>query len=623
MKFKLLYQIVLLFLSAFLTVNGFPQENAAFKFAESTERSYIQTDREIMVAGDKLFFKLYVIETSTQHLSNKSHFAYLCLRGTNQKNIATCRVYLDNGMAHGSIYLPDTLHSGYYQLFSFTNCMRNAGESAYFQKTLFIANRFDKVFEKVSDNHTQIMDENDHEIQKVALKLPDEVNLNKGIHTDKKVYKKQEKIKLDISFTDISPKSFVSISVSQKSPYDINSKSIQQWFLQDKLKLNDSTYYLDTFHKLKDVGIAEDQAKSMALEMFRKKQKPSTNCFYLPELNGQVLQGYVNDASNGNAISDSYVFLCAIDSIANLKYAKTDSNGMFRFLLDNYYNGKNLVLKMKGNDKSEKVSFRFDKKFDFQSSEPIAGLPKDIQLNNYILLSQNILTVQKIYRSKYWKKDTCLMMNKPNPNCKSSVYSNPTIVVYPSDYEKLNDFSEISTEILPTLSVSHRYNQSTCTMMDTKINTYMKEEPAIFLNGILMDNLENIIHMGTEQLKKIECVNETRVYGDFYFDGILSICSPNLRMDGISLKNSVNFFWEENLKPTTFSNETRIKELDKAQPDFRQTMYWNPSVELSKSNPSSIEFYSSDLDGEYRVIIEGVGSDGKIIHGETTFTVEP
>lgn len=58
-----------------------------------------------------------------------------------------------------------------------------------------------------------------------------------------------------------------------------------------------------------------------------------------------------------------------------------------------------------------------------------------------------------------------------------------------------------------------------------------------------------------------------------------------------------------------------------AQPDHRQTLYWNPQLTLSKKEPVNIQFYTSDETGNYRVIIEGVTQDRKPIHGEGQLVV--
>ena len=46
-------------------------------------------------------------------------------------------------------------------------------------------------------------------------------------------------------------------------------------------------------------------------------------------------------------------------------------------------------------------------------------------------------------------------------------------------------------------------------------------------------------------------------------------------------------------------------------PDIRAVLYWNPSQTLNQSGKAAIEFYSSDLLGNYRVIVRGLTVQGE------------
>ena len=48
-------------------------------------------------------------------------------------------------------------------------------------------------------------------------------------------------------------------------------------------------------------------------------------------------------------------------------------------------------------------------------------------------------------------------------------------------------------------------------------------------------------------------------------------------------------------------------------PDYRTTLYWNPSVEFDETGRATVEFYTSDAPADYDISIEGVTQNGKII----------
>lgn len=53
--------------------------------------------------------------------------------------------------------------------------------------------------------------------------------------------------------------------------------------------------------------------------------------------------------------------------------------------------------------------------------------------------------------------------------------------------------------------------------------------------------------------------------------------------------------------------------------DFRNTIYWNPSVEVGYSGRKTIEFYASDDITSFRTTIEGISADGSIGRCEANF----
>ena len=59
--------------------------------------------------------------------------------------------------------------------------------------------------------------------------------------------------------------------------------------------------------------------------------------------------------------------------------------------------------------------------------------------------------------------------------------------------------------------------------------------------------------------------------------------------------------------PVTFKMPEYKDATDKKsrRPDFRHTLYWNPSVETEAGIDTTLSFYTSDLEGEFKVVVEG------------------
>ena len=57
-------------------------------------------------------------------------------------------------------------------------------------------------------------------------------------------------------------------------------------------------------------------------------------------------------------------------------------------------------------------------------------------------------------------------------------------------------------------------------------------------------------------------------------------------------------------------------------PDFRTTIYWNPSIFVDKTNSSTVSFYTADNPGSYTVTVEGITNIGETIYQETKVHVK-
>ena len=195
------------------------------------EKVYLQTDRNIYIAGGDLFFTLYLKGSSNQ----MSKYAYLILRDRYNFPVSRARVEIKNQSSFGTIWLPDTLHSDIYQLVCYTNWMRNEGEDSYFTKEIIIANRFDRKLERFDSTLYAYPSANSSDTDSVNIIG----NENLVIYPDKQIYKTREKVNFYIDAKNIQDDSIIklSVSVSEIVPVSRNEPSITECFRNsDKAK---------------------------------------------------------------------------------------------------------------------------------------------------------------------------------------------------------------------------------------------------------------------------------------------------------------------------------------------------------------------------------------------------
>ncbi|MFN6039321.1 MAG: MG2 domain-containing protein [Bacteroidota bacterium] len=77
-------------------------------------------------------------------------------------------------------------------------------------------------------------------------------------------------------------------------------------------------------------------------------------------------------------------------------------------------------------------------------------------------------------------------------------------------------------------------------------------------------------------------------------------------------KSGVVYYRARKFPTPVYSTEEKVE----TRTDFRNTIYWNPNVEVGRNGKTTIEFYASDDITSFRITAEGITADGLIGRGE-------
>ncbi len=558
--------LILVFFITLKPVIG--QGISASNNAISNELTYIHTDRDVYIAGETMFFKLYVLNSLSQKLSDKSKIAYLLLRNETASSILKVRLKVKNGIAYGSIFLPDTLSTGSYEIVSYTNWMKNFGEKTFFKKEIIIANRFDKEL-------------NLHTNKNLATE-PKTTNITKPVDipliTDKQTYRQREKVSVNLgnSITGKMQHASLSVSVYEETPIISNDYTFSNYLFLSKQINTDN-------------------------------QKPISHA-YFPETKGEILQGKVIDSNTKKTVADACVILSSPDTIVNLQYAYTNNKGIFQFQLNDYYNGKELIFSIKDAPKTKTWKIEIEDEFNLKTLFKAERFTENPELKNYILKSQDIVYINKTYPFKIVEELTKPLIT--NYIC-PKVYNKPIQSVYPVDFVSLPDFTEIAREILPTVKVRKHNNTYVADIIDTENHMFFNKNPGLFLDGVLIDDINQIIMFGTDKINKIDVLSTERIYGDLKFPGIIAVFSKSMEIKNINPNQTSIRVMNDTYHPYSLLNLNENKySKPSLSPDFRQLLYWNPNFEINSTQDPSFEFFTSDHVGNYIIKVEGITPEG-------------
>ena len=105
------------------------------------EKIHLHTDRTMYVPGEKIWFKVYVVNAFTHQTPTYSKYVYIELMSATDSLIQRVMLQLDeNELFYGHIFLADYLPEGDYTLRAYTRFMENLGDDYYFKKPIRINN---------------------------------------------------------------------------------------------------------------------------------------------------------------------------------------------------------------------------------------------------------------------------------------------------------------------------------------------------------------------------------------------------------------------------------------------------------------------------------------------------
>lgn len=121
--------------------NDLKKEFDNYRKSNLQEKLYVHTDKNVYLAGEILWFKLYDVDASFHKALSVSSVAYVEILDNSNNAVLQAKVALLNkGLGNGSITMPVTTRSGNYKLRAYTTWMKNFSPEFFFEKTITIIN---------------------------------------------------------------------------------------------------------------------------------------------------------------------------------------------------------------------------------------------------------------------------------------------------------------------------------------------------------------------------------------------------------------------------------------------------------------------------------------------------
>ena len=334
-----------------------------------------------------------------------------------------------------------------------------------------------------------------------------------------------------------------------------------------------------------------------------------SDILYLPETEGHLVSGVIRDIETNEPLAGEDLTLSVVGRVARCSFTTTDSEGRFSFPLIEYGRKEIVIQRLKPGAGKYYVDLTDPFLFEMKLTQVPGPFYPDTtrlkELNDAIISMQ----VANIY-DPFLRKASVRLCSGTFPG----FFGEPDRTVILSEFIQLTTLREVFKELVPGLTSSGKGGNLTLTLANRFPGVIFSSPPLVILDGVPVYDLEKLLDIPSSQIEKVEVLSTRYFIGEIVLEGIINIVSHKgdlsvlefdrsvLRQEYDMLLDSYDFF-----APDYSTDSLKTSRI----PDYRNTLYWNPSLGTGVDGTASAEFWTSDEAGEYLVITECVASDGR------------
>ncbi len=706
---------VCLFLFCLFSLSSFGQVQQDFldavtdkfqKYCNSVPREeiYVHTDRQEYVAGEDVWFSIYLIDRQTAKPSGSGKIAYFEILNPANKPVVQKRISLEQGFGPGQIVLPDTIRTGIYTLRAYTNWMKNFLPENCFSKRLVIYNALsDKSFKVMTELKAQTknttgdkssslaasglvveIDKQDQESIRIIINstrdfrlaggntcylfvqthgiinfrrvvsLSDEgtvVNIPRDIlipginhitlfsEAGRPVFERllytsflktgnlnlavtgnlrsREKIRLGIETKNGSAASenFQALSISVAAESGNTFPGIDDYMIFG------SEFGVLSDELLKSIinGAPEDSVNKLLLPMksswidwnkILSGQFPAIR--YNKETENHFLYGRLINKNTQIPDPEQYLFLSMPGKKAMFQYAKTDKNGDFTFTLPLDGNIKDLIIQPENAERNNNIRIESSFSDKYPELAPAYKTSVEALLQDNSKLAVNY-QVMKIYRSDFLPDKSSLIAFTGGSR---RFYGKPDIELIMDNFIKLPVMQEVFFELIPGVFLKKKKSEYEITIADPVENRAYDKTPLLLIDGVVIKDPAIIANLDPEIVEKIDAVKSRYFVGEYMMYGLVNVITRAGDLSNITLPDYAVRLPYRVIEPVnSFSSPDYVSKEKKQShiPDFRNTLYWNPSVKTDIEGKTEVDFWTSDFKSDYEINVQGISGDGKLV----------
>jgi len=193
-----------------------------------------------------------------------------------------------------------------------------------------------------------------------------------------------------------------------------------------------------------------------------------------------------------------------------------------------------------------------------------------------------------------------------------------------SDYTRFSTLKETVIEFVKNVSIRRERNDNDVfEVQGYNFGTNTGILPLVLLDGIAIQDHWSLMSFDAYSIDEIAVYRDQFVLGLQVFQGAIVITTSN-GINEAFLANSTLYkssIFKPQSRKKYFSQVYTSENKDSRIPDRRQQLLWIPELEINESEQELI-FYTSDVDGDFEIFVEGFTTEGKPVSISKTLKVE-
>jgi hypothetical protein len=329
------------------------------------------------------------------------------------------------------------------------------------------------------------------------------------------------------------------------------------------------------------------------------------------ENEGQVIT--VTATANAGPLKNTKLIAGLKGSKSVIGTSVTNEYGVAKFILPLTYDARTLVVSSLSN-KKEKASFIIGKTVS------------DNQLIQFPCLSLNE-SMRPMIENRIFNSRVTNRFFGVNTKAVETVerdttdfYGRPDVVFQLDDYVRFPNMEEVISEIIPQLRVKKNKEEMMLQVLNSPYKTFFEQEALVLLDGVPVTNTKALVEADPLLIKSIEIVARKYMQGNADFNGIVHF--KTYRGDQANIQqvtNEGNYILNGIQEPSSYQNLDHTKKADR-MPDMRNLLWRDVNVSPDQIK-AGLKYFTSDVEGSFKIIVKGVNANKEMVMGERMITV--